>query len=345
MFKKQNSLLLMIVLLFALFLSSGCLSGNTENPEVVIYTSVDQIYAEKILKEFEEKTGIKVKAAYDVEAAKTTGLVQRLIAEREMPRADVFWSGEIIQTIRLKEEGVLAPYHSLSADDIPETFCDPEGFWTGFAGRARIMIVNTELVSRENWPSSVYDLLDPKFPGSKIGMAMPVFGTTATHVAGLYAALGEKEGREFFEKIKEREISVLDGNSAVKDLVAKGELLFGLTDTDDACQAIKEGFPVEIIFPDQEKDGMGSFIIPNTVSLVADSPHPEEGKKLIDYLLSREVEGKLVEMGWSHFPVRSDLTQPPCLNTEGIHEMEIDYGKVYLELDRALSEMREIFVQ
>jgi ABC-type Fe3+ transport system substrate-binding protein len=56
---------------------------------------------------FEQKTGIKEKPVYDIEAAKTVGWRTRLIAEKGPSQADVFWSGEILQTLDLKEKGVL----------------------------------------------------------------------------------------------------------------------------------------------------------------------------------------------------------------------------------------------
>ena len=115
----------------------------TPKRRVVVYTSVDQHYSEPILKEFEDQTGIRVLPIYDVEAAKTTGLVNRLIAEKQRPRADVFWNGEFAQTILLKGKGCLAPYASPNAGDIPAQYRDPENCWTGFGGRARVLIVST----------------------------------------------------------------------------------------------------------------------------------------------------------------------------------------------------------
>jgi len=83
--------------------------------EVVVYTSLDKVFSQPVLEEFERKTGIKVKAVYDSEATKTTGLVNRLIAEKANPRADVFWNSETGRTIVLKQKGLLAPHKSPSA--------------------------------------------------------------------------------------------------------------------------------------------------------------------------------------------------------------------------------------
>ena len=141
---------------------------------VVVYASVDQVYAEPVLASFEAASGIRVLPVYDLEASKTTGLANRLIAERESPRADVFWSGEIVQTLRLKEKGVLAAYRAPAAAGLPDRCRDPEGYWTGFAGRARVFIVNTDLLSPESYPRSLDDVLDEGRPAEKIGLALHI---------------------------------------------------------------------------------------------------------------------------------------------------------------------------
>ena len=93
--------------------SDGC--NNKKSAErVVIYTSLDKVFSQPILEAFEKETGIKILAVYDSEATKTTGLVNRLIAEKDNPRADVFWNSETGRTIVLKQKGVLAKYCSLN---------------------------------------------------------------------------------------------------------------------------------------------------------------------------------------------------------------------------------------
>ena len=88
--------------LLAIALAAG-LPGCGTAKSIVVYTAVDQVFSEPLLKKFSDETGIAVKQVYDVEAAKTTGLVNRLIAEKDKPQCDVFWSNEFIQTILLQE--------------------------------------------------------------------------------------------------------------------------------------------------------------------------------------------------------------------------------------------------
>jgi iron(III) transport system substrate-binding protein len=336
--------LLLYSFLFIAILISGCKSTKSDR-EVVIYTSVDQVFSEAILMQFQEETGIKVLPVYDVEAAKTTGLVNRLIAEKANPQADVYWSGEFAQTILLKEEGVLAAYISPNSVDIPSQYKDPEGFWTGVAGRARVLIVNKDLVPSEDWPTSIDDLLEPKWTSSQIGIAYPLFGTTSTHASALYALLGPEEAKAYFQALKDREISVVDGNSVVRDLVASGQLSFGLTDTDDACGAIEKGAPVAIVIPDQGENDIGTLIIPNTVTLIEGAPHLEEGQVLVDYLLSKEVEEAMILSGWSHIALRPLTVEQTCLETVSIQGMEVTLMEVYDQLERAKSDLTSIFIR
>lgn len=332
-----------ILSIFSVFaLLSACVP-RTE--VVVVYTSVDQVFSEPILKGFEQETGIKVLSVYDVEAAKTTGLVNRLIAEKSHPVADVFWSGEFAQTIILQEEGVLAPYVPPAADDVPAVYCDVDGYWTGFAGRARVFLVNTDLVSNDRMPDSLEDMLDPSWPAQQIGIAYPLFGTTATHAAALYAHWGASEARLFFEKLAERGIRVVDGNAVVRDMVVDGRLAFGLTDTDDACSAVEAGQPVRIILPDQGDGQLGTLIIPNTVALIEGAPNLANGKRLIDYLHTDAVAAELMASGWSHVDLHSGATVAACLEGQSIRGMAVSLGSVYDQMQLSKEELTAIFVR
>jgi iron(III) transport system substrate-binding protein len=309
--------------------------------EVVIYTSVDQVYSQPILDLFEKETGVSIKAVYDVEASKTTGLVNRLIAEKPNPRADVFWNSEVGRTLVLKQKGVVAPYVSPSAADIPDQFKDPEGCWTGFAARARVLVYNKELLPTDALPTSIFDLTEPKWK-SKVAMAYPLFGTTATQVAAWYAALGPERTEDYLRALKSNDVVIVDGNATSRDVVVQGEAPLGFTDTDDVNVAIQAGKPVGMIFPD--RDGLGTLMIPNTVALVAGAPHPEEAKRLIDYLLSREVESRLAFSESMQIPVREGVEKPAHVpDYHDIRAMDVRYQAIADNLERAARFNRELF--
>ena len=326
---------------FILLLVIGCDREATK--EVVIYTSVDQIFSEPVLSDFEKNTGIKIKAVYDVEASKTVGLVNRLLAEKEHPRCDVFWNSEVGRTIFLKQKGLFTPYTSPSAKDIPSQFKDKDAYWTGFAARARVLVYNTNLLSESDLPKSIFELTDQQWKG-KVALGYPVFGTTATHMAALYATLGQEKTEKFLTDLKNNDVVIVDGNSVVRDMVVEGELPIGFTDTDDVNVAIQAGKPVKMLYPD--RDGLGTLLIPNTVALIKDSPHPEEGKRLIDYLLSREVESKLAFCESAQMPVRDGVKTPPHVPAfSSIKAMEVDYSDIAKNIEKSGRFCQSLFIR
>jgi len=321
-----------------------CLCGCAERKnEVVIYTSLDQIFSEPILKDFERETGIKVKAVYDVEAAKTTGLVNRLIAEKNNPRCDVFWNSEIGRTIILKNKGILKRYDSPSAKEIPEQFKDKDRYWCGYAARARVLVYNKGLVNETDLPRSIFELTDPKWKG-QVALANPLFGTTSVHSAALFVSLGDQKAIEFFKALKDNDVRIVDGNSTSRDRVVAGLLKIGFTDTDDVNVALEEGKNVGMIFPD--KEGIGTLLIPNTIALIKNDPNAANGKRLIDYLLSKDTEEKLAFSGSLQIPVRADVNRPEhAPGLDDLKWMEVDYEEVSKKMESSGRTLQKILLQ
>ena len=291
-------------LLFLPALILGLLAGcrpPESAPEVVVYTALDREFSAPIFEEFTEQTGIRVRPKYDSEASKTVGLVNLIMNERERPRCDVFWNNEIINTYRLDDEGLLQPYESPVGGEYPAEYRSPMGTWYGFAARARILLVNRELVGEADRPTSIRDLADPKWAG-RVGIAKPLFGTTASHAACLFATLGSEAAEDFFAEVVNN-ARIYPGNRQVAQAVAVGQLAFGLTDTDDARVEIEAGMPVEMVYPDQEPEGLGTLFIPNTLMIIEGCRHPEAARQLVDFLLSPEIEGRLAEGPSAQIPL------------------------------------------
>jgi iron(III) transport system substrate-binding protein len=295
----------LLVIPFFLAALGGCVQSepSPSAETVTVYTSLDQVYSEPILNDFQKRTGIRVQAVYDAEAAKTTGLTNRLIARRERPDCDVWWNNEPVQTARLAGMGLLAKYESPASARIPPAFRDGQSRWTGFAARARIIIYNTKLVPSDRRPAGLQDFAAPAWRG-KATIARPFFGTTLTHMCILYDTWGPERLKAFLLAMRANDVALCAGNGPVRDLVAAGEYAFGLTDTDDAYSAMQEGKPVAVVLPDR---AAGAVILPNTVALIAGCPHAEAGRKLIDYLLSAEVERRLAEGPSAQIPLGTDL--------------------------------------
>ncbi len=307
---------LLNLLVIPVFASAALLSASCEKrPDLVLYSAGDKIFTQNVIDAFKKDTGLNVEVASDSELTRGVALRTRIIKEKDRAQADVYWNNEIANTIILQKQGLLVPYKSPSASDIPDQWKEGQGHWTGFGARARIFLVNTKEVKKEDMPSSMHDMLNPKWKG-KVGMSRITGGTTATHAAALFLLLGEKEAKEFYSKLKAAGVVLCDGNGHVKDQVVSGELAWGWTDTNDANVAIKQGKPVTVVYPDQGEGQIGTLLIPHSVGIVAGGPNPENARKFVDFLLRKETELMLAEGDPALIPVRpagKSLDRPPFI--------------------------------
>lgn len=318
--KAKNIIYLFSISLLFLFSCS-----QKKSNLVVVYVSEDQVFSEPILNDFENKTGLKVKAIYDTEEAKSTGTMNRLLAERHNPQADVYWANEPIRAEVLKQKGITTPYISPNAKDIPDVFKDPKGYWTGFSARARVLIVNKGIKDK---PKSIMAYTNPYWKGKAV-IANPLFGTTTSEIAALFTIWGDQRAKIFMAELKKNNVAISTDNGETADFVAVKQYDFGLVDSDDAVNRMKQGKPVEMVYPDQGKNGIGTFIVPNAVMLIKGAPHPDNAKKLIDYLLSRETEQKLAFAACAQIPLHPGVKTPPELKRiKSIKIMKVNYAAV-----------------
>jgi iron(III) transport system substrate-binding protein len=331
----------LLTLLMLAIMLAGC--GGSDAEEVVLYTSLNEPTVRSVLSVFEERTGIKVNVLADTERDKTVGLVRTLLEERDNPRADVFWNSETAHTVRLKQEGVLERLDPApkGADGIPARFRDPEGYWFGFAARARVLIVNTELLPSAERPTSMWDLIDARYRG-RAALVRPVTGTTLTHVTALAHVLPKEEWERFLDGVLANECHLPPGNGRLAQLVGEGEIAFGFTDTSDYRMVRNEGRPVDVVYPDQ--DGIGTLLLPNSVARVRGGPNPENARRLIEFLISEDCERILAHHARGHIPLRPGVDHPPDVRVPGqFRAMEIDYGRVGADVEARLQEMNRRF--
>ena len=314
-----------IVCVFLAGLLVSCSKKKTGKASVVVYVSEDQVFSEPILKAFEKETGIKIKAVYDTEEAKSTGAMNRLIAEKGNPQADVYWANEPIRAEVLKQKGISIPYVSPNAKDIPAEFKAPDGYWTGFSARARVLVVNNKVKDK---PGTILAYTDPQWKGKSV-IANPLFGTTTAQIAALFTIRGDKQAKAFMTAMKRNNVKISTDNGESTDFVAAGQYDFTMVDSDDAVNRIRQGKHITMVYPDQGKNGIGCFIVPNAAVLIKGGPHPDAARKLIDYLLSKKTEQKLAFADCAQIPLHPGVKTPPELKSiKDIRVMHVNYAKV-----------------
>lgn len=320
------------------------LKQRVERPMVIAYIAQDQVFAEPLLAEFTRQTGIRVRTVFDSEAVKTVGLANRLLAERAHPQADVFWGNEELRTRQLAAQGIWRETNG----------------WAAFGHRSRRIVINTNLVQWDStrWgeipsspavsppgsppgvltpvpsplppPRSLLDLTNAQWRG-RVALAYPLFGTTATHFLALRQLWGEARWEAWCRALAANRPLLVDGNSVVAKLVARGEAWVGLTDSDDIAAVQREGAPV-VALPVTEE----SLLIPNTVAVVRGAPHPGAAEQLFTWLQRPEVAARLVAAG----ALEGVETTVPGVNT-----LQPDWARLVAEIESGTSRMKEIFVR
>jgi iron(III) transport system substrate-binding protein len=339
--------------LLAPLLLAGCWSIQ---PRVVLYCAQDREFAVESLGEFTKQTGLVVAPKFDTEADKSVSLYNELVQNKDRPRCDVFWNNEILSTIRLQKQGLLEPYASPAAEAYPPLARAADDTWHAFAERARVLIVNTKLVPENERPKSVLDLTQPRWKG-KVVMAKPQFGTTATQAACLFEVLGPEATKKFYRDLAANDIHLAPGNKQVAEWVGAGKnptgqtVVVGMTDTDDALEEREKNPDVALIFPDGDRpktERLGTLFIPNTLCMFKGCPNPEGARKLIDFLLSEEVEARLAETASHQIPLNPKVKAklPAGMETRAtVKAMVVDFEKAAALWDEVQDFLRKEFAQ
>ncbi|MEM9064860.1 MAG: extracellular solute-binding protein [Planctomycetota bacterium] len=304
--------LLCVSLAFAVC-CSAC-EHRDDGATLVVYSSVDDYVLNEVVQAFEDETGIDVLIVGDTEATKTTGLVQRLIAERAAPRADVWWSSEPFGTMRLAREGVLEEIDP-PIEQWPAAHLDPEGRWVALALRARVVVYAPDRVDEADLPRDLRAYAESDWP-ARFGIADPRFGTTRGHIAALASAWGLEAMGEWLARMEEGGMRIYDGNASVVRAVALGEIDAGLTDTDDVFAAREAGLDVGMWIPSMSDQPSGeawrgvSLVLPNTAGVIAGCTHPELANRFVSFLVGGRAESVMAASASRNWPVGIGVTPP-----------------------------------
>ena len=111
--------------------------------------------------------------------------------------------------------------------------------------------------------------------------------------------------------------------------------------------ARENGHPVTLVYPDQGPGGMGALLIPNTLAVLKEAPHPEAARRFVDWVLRRDVERRLAFSRSAQIPVRPGVEHPDHVRLPGkdFRAMEVDYGAIGRAIEGRGEELREIFVR
>jgi len=292
---KIVSLLLALVLVAPVVIAGESL---------VIYSGRHAKFLKPVMAEFEKKTGIKV----ILHNAKASALVNRLRLEGTKTKADAFISNDAGTLQIATDMGLFQAINPALLSKVENNFKSENNFWVGLSARARVLVLNKAYVNELKFVNSVFDLADPRLLG-KLAVTHSANGSFISGITVYLKVAGEAKTLAFLKGLKVNTTGkVFNKHSKIVKAVASGKKMIGLVNHYYVYRHLAKHpkAALKIIFPDQEKDGMGVAWNITGVAISKHTKKKESVEKLIAFLLSKEGQSLFAKQN-REYPIRKDV--------------------------------------
>ena len=319
--------------------AAGC--GDDEGSgggKLTIYSGREEELVEPLLEQFEETSGVELEVRYGDSAE----LAATIAEEGDNSPADVFFAQDPGSLGAVENEELLAELPDELLDRVPERFRDPDGRWVGTSGRVRVLAYNTEALTEEQVPDSVYDLTDPKWKG-RIGFP-PTNASFQAFVTAMRLAAGEERTREWLEGLKANEPKTYEKNTPVVEAVAAGEIDLGLVNHYYLYLVREEQPDAKVANHFLEGGDPGALVSVAGAAIIEGTDDEETAREFVEYLLSDE--------GQRFYSEKAEEAEYPLVEgvepKEGLPELEslegpdVELDAFGPELEKTLDLLSEV---
>jgi iron(III) transport system substrate-binding protein len=313
---------------------AGCGGGGET---LTIYSGREEELVAPLIEQFEQETGTDVEVRYGDSAE----LAATIAEEGDGSPADVFFAQDPGSLGAVSGEGLLAELPAASLERVSERFRDPEGRWVGTSGRSRVIAYNTEELSENDVPDSVFDLTDPRWEG-RVGVA-PTNASFQAFVTAMRLQEGEEKTRAWLEDLKANGVRFYEKNTPIVEAVASGEIDLGLVNH-YYLYLVKEeqpGAPVANHF--LPGDDPGALVSAAGVGVLDSTDNREDAEEFVEFLLSDEGQRFYTERAEeAEYPVVAGIPVKAGLPAlESLSGPDIDFTALGDELERTLELLNE----
>ncbi len=260
-------------------------SETTDTGSLVVYSGRSENLIGPLIEQFAAATGINVEVRYGNTAEMTAALLE----EGASSPADLFLAQDPGGIGAVANESLLAPLPAEITEVVQEHFRSPENLWVGIAGRARVVVYNTEMLTPEELPQDIAEFTDPKWLG-RIGLA-PTNASFQVMVTAMRVIWGEEETKAWLEGIVANEPVIYEGNSPVVEGVASGEVEVGFVNHYYLYQFLKERgetFTARNYF--LPSGGPGSLVMVAGAGRLAGGQNEANALAFLQFLVSSEAQ-------------------------------------------------------
>jgi len=249
---------------------------NIQNiSSITLYTTFQHGSLVEIAREYEKRTNVRV----NVIALSESDLIARLQMEAVNPQADLVLAGRSVLQQLAKANG-LAAYSSERVDMVPSRFKDSNNFWTGLWYDPLVFAVNKDIGEKLRYiPVKLAEL--PNNKNVRIGLTdLLAAEDTANLLYTLAAINGEEQALAYFKSIHPQIVQYAKFLSTPVRMAAMGEVDIAITAQSEVIKYIKDGFPVNILYPED-----GTAYVLTGIGLINGSSHYADARQFMDWLI------------------------------------------------------------
>jgi iron(III) transport system substrate-binding protein len=250
---------------------------------LTVYSGRSESLVGPLLEQFESDTGIDAEVNY----AGTSELAATILEEGDASPADVFFGQDAGALGALAAEGRLAPLPQATLDKVEERFRADDGSWVGVSGRARVVAYDDRIHDPADLPDGIAGFTDPQWKG-KIGWA-PTNASFQSFVTAFRLMEGDDAAKAWLEGVQANDPKVYEGNDAVLNAIAAGEVEVGFINHYYLMVALAEqgdSFPVRNHFIGG--DDPGALVNVASAGVLSTANNSAAAQAFVDYLLTQE---------------------------------------------------------
>jgi iron(III) transport system substrate-binding protein len=278
-----RKVIVVVALVALLGVAAGCGgddSAGGNDGKLVVYSGREEELVEPLFDRFEQETGIDVEVRYGDSAE----LAATIAEEGDNSPADVFFAQDPGSLGAVEREGQLVKLPQDALGRVPARFRDPDGHWVGTSGRSRVIAYNTDALSEDEVPDSVFALTDPKWKG-KIGIA-PTNASFQAFVSAMLLELGEQRTRDWLEGLKANDPKLYEKNTPVVEAVGSGEIELGLVNHYYLYLVKEENPDAAVANHFLTGEDPGALVSVAGAGILESGDHADAARQFVEFLLS-----------------------------------------------------------
>ena len=322
----------------ALAVAGGAATAPTQGTSLTIYSGREEKLVKPIMDRFTRDTGIELKVRY----ASSTSLATALVEEGGDSPADVFWATEPGTLGLVAARGLLKRLPQATIGKVPSRFSTPSRRWVGTSARSRVLVYNTQALTAQQLPTSVWGLTNPKWKG-RIGLA-PTNGSFQAFLGATIHLHGEDRVRDWLRGLQENDVKFYPSNTTIVQAVGRGDVQIGLVNHYYLYNVLADTPNLPVKNHWFRAGDPGALVLAAGAGIVSATGKDRPAQRFVDFLLSKWAQRFIARgPGAAEYPLIKGVSPRPGLPAlKEIKGPTYNLGRLAVDLSTAFKLLLEV---